>query len=100
MSITFKLLPNDKVPSTVATHQSLSKVSKEKTKGSLRPLDKPGKGWAYAKSLPSSWEEVIIAFLLFLANLLLHSTSSAAFLRAGGGGALKVMKCVIIVVAR
>jgi hypothetical protein len=88
MSFTFKLLPNDEVPSTGAYHQLLSK---EKAKGSLRPLSKAKTDWAYAMSLPSLSEEAMV-FLLFLADLLPRSTFSAAFLRAEGEGASKVTK--------
>jgi hypothetical protein len=86
MSFTFKLLPNDEVPSTGMYHQPLSK---KKAKGSLRPLAEAKIDWVYAMSLLLVSEEVMV-FLLFLAYLLPCSTFSATFLRAGGGGASKV----------
>jgi hypothetical protein len=88
---TFKLLPNNRdVLSTGAYHQQ---VSKEKAKGSLRPLAKAGADWAYAMSLPSLSElDAAMVFLFFLAGLSLCLTFSAAFLCAGGGGAKKVAK--------
>jgi hypothetical protein len=92
MTFTFKLLPNEGVPSTGAYHQPLSE---EKAKGSLRPLAKAAKGWVYAMSLPLLLEEVM-AFSLFLDNLLSRLTFFAAILRAGGGGALKVTKTSLL----
>ncbi len=87
MSFTFKLFPNEEVLS-IGTYRQL--LSKKKAKGSLRPLAKAAKGWAYALALLLLLEEAM-AFFLFLANLLQCLTFSAIFLRTGGGGSLKVM---------
>ncbi len=79
----FKLLPSDEeVPSTGTYRQSLSK---EKAKGSSRPLAKAKTDWVYTMYLPLS-EEGAMVFLLFLADLLLHLTFSSIFLPSEGGG--------------
>ncbi len=80
------------VLSTAAYHQ-LS--SKEKAKGSSRPLAKAVKGWVYAMALPLLLEGAV-AFFPLLADLLSRLTFSAAFLRAGGGGASKVTKALLL----
>jgi hypothetical protein len=92
MLFTFKLLPNDKKLPTTGTYHQLE--SKEKAKGSLRPLAEAKVDWAYAIFLPTSSEEATMVFLFFLAGLSPRSTFYAAFLSAGGGGAKKVMKAL------
>ena len=92
MFFTFKLLPSDEeVPSTGEYCQLLSK---EKAKGSSRPLAKAKADWVYAMSLLSLSEEAIV-FLFFLANLFLRSTFSATFLCTEGDGAKKVTKALL-----
>jgi hypothetical protein len=61
MSFTFKLLPTKEVPSTGVYCQS---SSKEKAKGSLRPLAEAANGWAYAMALPLSLEGAVALFQL------------------------------------
>jgi hypothetical protein len=63
MLFTFKLLSSDKeVPFTGAYCQLLSK---EKSKGSSRPLAEAEADWAYTMSLPLLLEEAMV-FLFFL----------------------------------